>query len=146
MMKGFLMSFISFLLSYILPIQHFFIVILIAATINIFFGAWADDKEWSFKKAFKAIKYLIGYFGLLLLVAMLGSIMQVDGKLLSDVVSWITWVMLYFYTTNIFRNWHLKQPDNRPIAFIYWVLSFKIIDKIPYLKEFKEQDKKEEKP
>ena len=129
------------LLDFFCPIQNFLLVIAILASINIFFGALADTDKWRFKKAFKAILYLIGYMVLLLLSFTTGILMGQSTEEVADFTSWITWVMIYFYSANILRNWHIKQPDNKVIEFLYWVVTFKIVDKINFLGEFLKQKK-----
>ena len=51
-------------------------------------------------------------------------------------ISAITYALLYFYGVNIFKNLHSLLPANTLIAFLYYVVSFAFVDKIPYLKEF----------
>lgn len=130
----------TFFVAYIFPNYNYFVAIMIMATINIVFGAWAD-KYWSFSKAFRAIRYLIMYLTVLLLIILISVLQRVDIPNRELAVSWITWVMIYFYTVNILRNWNYKQPDNRVISFLYFVFSFKIIDKISYMRDFSEYEK-----
>ena len=44
----------------------------------------------------------------------------------------------YFYAVNILRNTHRLFPKTRWVKFLYYVLSFEIIAKIPALKGFQE--------
>jgi hypothetical protein len=140
-LKTTLSTVVSFILTLIFPIHDYFLVILILASVNIAMGLIADHGNWQFRKAFNAFIYLFGYLLLLLLTACIGLLMHVKLVKQEEFISWITWVMIYFYVTNILRNWHIRQPDNRVIAFLYWVLSFKIIDKIQILKEFFKYEK-----
>ena len=129
------------LLDFFYPIKDFLLVIAVFATVNIIFGALADTDKWRFKKAFKAFIYLIGYMCLLLLSFSTGDFMQQTPETVANFTSWITWVMIYFYAANILRNWNIRQPDNRVIEFLYWVVTFKVIDKIDFLSEFLKQKK-----
>ncbi len=124
------------LLDFFYPIKDFLIIIAVFATINIIVGSLADTAPWSFKKAFKAFVYLIGYMLLLLLSFGTGVFMKQTPEAVASFTSWITWVMIYFYSANILRNWNIKQPDNKVVEFLYWVVSFKIVDKIEFLSEF----------
>ena len=124
------------LLDFFYPIKDFLLVIAVFATVNIIFGALADTDKWRFKKAFKAFTYLIGYMCLLLLSFSTGVFMKQTPEAVASFTSWITWVMIYFYAANILRNWNIRQPDNRVIEFLYWVVTFKVIDKIDFLSEF----------
>ena len=129
----------SFLSSLVMPIHDFLTAIMILATLNIIMGALADT-YWSFKKAFKAFIYLGGYLLLLILSVLFGRLMHLVESDVVEFTSWITYVMIWFYTVNIFRNWNIRQPDNKVIAFLYWVVSFKIIEKIKFLKEFHDRE------
>lgn len=136
--SGALLSLMSSLIN---PIHDFAIAIMILATMNIVAGALADT-HWSFKKAFKAFIYLGGYLLLLILSVLVGKLMHLLEKDTVEFTSWITWVMIWFYTVNILRNWSIRQPDNRVIKFFYWVVSFKIVEKIKFLKEFNDKENK----
>ena len=133
---GALLSLIS---SLIIPVHDFIVAIMVLATFNIVMGAIADS-YWSFQKAFKAFIYLGGYLLLLLLSVLVGRLMHLPESDIIDFISWITWVMIWFYIVNILRNWNIRQPDNKVIAFLYWAVSFKIVEKIKFLKEFNEKD------
>ena len=133
-------AFISLVSSLMNPINDFMFAIMVLATINIVMGALADT-YWSFKKAFKAFIYLGGYLSLLILSVLVAKLMHLPESDIISFDSWLTWVMIWFYIVNILRNWGIRQPDNRVIAFFYWVVSFKVIEKIKFLKEFNENEK-----
>jgi len=134
----------AFFSSLILPIHDFVLAIGILATLNIFFGLAEDKFRFSFSKAFKSFYYLIGYLFLLIMSVLYGQLMHIVGKDIIEFTSWITWVMIWFYATNILKNWNKMQPDNKVIAFLYWVVSFKVVEKLKFLKEFNEKDKENE--
>jgi hypothetical protein len=136
-------SLFSLIASLINPINDFMLAIMVLATMNIVMGALADS-SWSFRKAFKAFIYLGGYLLVLLLSVLLGRLMHIPESEIVSFCSWITWVMIWFYVVNILRNWNVRQPENKIIAFLYWAASFKMVEKIKLLKEFneKENDKK----
>lgn len=137
-MKGVFAGSCTFVASQLYPIHDYLMIIMLFAAINTFWGWHADSMGWSFKKAFKAFYYLAGYIGLLILIFVLGLWTHMDDLTINQYVSWVTYALLYFYGVNILRNWHHKQPDNKPIAFFYWVVTFKIVEKVKHMKEFKE--------
>ena len=57
-------------------------------------------------------------------------------------VSWITWAMIWFYGTNVLKNMKKVFPDNKVIAFLYWVAAVKFIRNVNFLEEFNNKDKK----
>ena len=53
-------------------------------------------------------------------------------------ISGVVYAIIYFYAVNILRNTHKLFPKTRWVKFLYYVLSFEIIAKIPALKVFQE--------
>lgn len=141
--KSLFAFFSTLYISYLFPIEKFFIVIIVLATVNVGFGA-VSDREFHFNKAFHAILYLIGYFGLLGLIMFTGKNMNLEESQLIASTGWVTWMLIWFYSSNILRNWTICQSNNRPIAFLYWVVSFKLIEKIKFLKEWNANKKNNE--
>lgn len=152
-MKGFIkiilkiadVSIMSFFASIVMPIHQFLLALSILAVVNVLFGLAADRYRFKFNKAFKSFVYFGGYLLLILLVVLVAKLMALEYETTKSVAAWITWVMLWFYGTNILKNWNKIQPENKVIKFLYWVLSFKIVEKIKFLKEFQEKEK-DEKP
>ena len=60
-------------------------------------------------------------------------------------ITGIVYSVLYFYSVNIFRNLAKLIPDSRTLKFLYYVLSFEILKKLPFLKKFEENEKEVEK-
>ncbi len=145
LLKKLLAGVITFYTSHFMPVNDFFLAIMILASLNIVFGWIADTAGWSFRKAFRAFLYLIGYLLLLALSLIVGKLMHIDLEEIVGFTSWVTWVMIYFYAVNILRNWTTIQPQNKAIGFLYWVATFKILEKIKYLKEYNEHQKTNEK-
>ena len=121
------LAFIAMLIS---PIHDFIIAILILATLNMVFGLAQDHFHFNFKKAFKSFWYLAGYLFLLLLSVLVSELMRIKETEITEIVSWVTWLMIWFYATNIFKNWEEMQPDNDVISIIYHVLSFKMVERL----------------
>ena len=57
-----------------------------------------------------------------------------------DVVKALCGVAIWFYATNIVRNWRMMLIENTTMwkvaGFVYYVLTLKVIDKIPFLNEY----------
>lgn len=140
-LKALLAAVFTCALNAIMPIQNFLYVIAFLSTVNVIVGWIADNWDWKFVKAVKAGVYLGGYFMLLVSVSLVGLLMRIDEGSVTNITSWITWVMIWFYSTNVLRNWKTVQPDNKVVSFLYWVATVKFIEKINYLKEFKEDKK-----
>ena len=52
----------------------------------------------------------------------------------------IVYAILYFYGTNILRNCIKLFPESKTLKFLYFVLSFEVIKKLPYMERFKEKE------
>lgn len=126
-------------MAFFQPIQDFLIVIAILFFFNYILGWGADmlkKKDWSLKKSLDAIWQLVAFFLLLFLSFGVGRKMHIDEKALIDFASWLTWVIIYFYATNILRNWKNIQPKNDVVSLIYWVVTVQFVKNIKYLNEF----------
>ena len=53
------------------------------------------------------------------------------------------YAVIYFYSVNVFRNLAKLFPDSRTLKFLYYVLSFEVLRKLPFLKRFEEQEEKD---
>lgn len=130
---------IAAIAAYFHPIQDIIMAILVVLAVNFILGLLSGilvNKEgFNFKKAFMCIVEGLVYFALISFIFFVGDkIQNRDGAL--QCISAITYALLYFYGVNIFKNLHRLLPANRLIAFLYYVVSFAFVDKIPYLKEF----------
>ena len=78
-----------------------------------------------------------------------GSVFLVGEKLNNingalQCITGVVYAILYFYGTNTLRNLQKLFPDNKVVAFIYYVVSFEVVKKIPYLQQFQSNQNKEE--
>lgn len=140
LIKGILMGIVPIICSIIFPIKHYLIIVAAFAFVSTIVGFIADHYKFRLKKAVKSWIYFTGYVFLLLLVALTGLIMQEDSVNVNAVIYWLTWVIIYYYSCSILRNWHIIQPDNQVISLLYWVITFKITEKIKFLKDFTDQN------
>lgn len=135
---------IASMLDFFAPIEHFLIVIPVMATIDMFWGLAADNLRFRKSKFFRTIIYLLIYLLILLIAFWIGIMMEQDKDSTKAFVSWITWVVVYCYGLNILKNMHTVYPDNKVIAFLYWVGSVKFLSKVNYLEEYMKSVKKKE--
>lgn len=139
LVKGLWIFLVTLFVSFFSPIHDFLFVVLALFIINFLYGLIADvirGNEFSLKKAFHSVWYAVGYMFLLFTAFGIGKKMHLDDKSILDFTSWITCVIIYFYGTNILRNWTLIQPNNQVIALLYYVASIKFAEKIKYLNDF----------
>jgi len=140
LIKSAWIAILGYLSSLIIPINDFIIVILVLATFNILFGLAQDKYHFEFKKAIKSLWHLAGYLFVLLLSVFVATMLHIGDYAFTEVLAWVTGIMVWFYATNIFKNWNLMQPENKVISIIYYVLSFKIIEHLKWVKDWQENE------
>ena len=104
-------------------------------------GMVANNEEFDFKKAFRCICEATVFYALCAIIYAIGKFKgQMHGAV--QTVSVITYVICYFYGLNVLKNCKkMFRKGTAPwqvVAFLYYVLRFKFVEKIPYLSEFLE--------
>lgn len=124
----------ALLLAAFQPLSVAIIVLMSAWTLNIAMGIASDKnegKDIKLKKAFSAV-YQLGFIFSVLFIISLATTGYGEKELSFTLAKWGTWVVCYFYATNIFRNGTLLWPNNRLIIFVY---SFLTTEAFAYLKD-----------
>jgi len=112
-------------------------------------GRICFNEDFDIKKAFRCIIEAAIFFVVVVSIYLVGKLKDnPDGAV--QCVSTVVYVVIYFYTTNILKNVRkfLKTgtPAYKVVDFLYFLLSFEIIKKIPvlgdYLEEYKEREQK----
>lgn len=140
------------ILAYLKPIEGELSSLIIVFTLNFVFGYLsgmiAKGEDFEFKKAIVCIGHAAVFFVLCAAVYAIGRFKgQMEGSV--QCVSFISYSILWFYGCNILKN--LKQifkRDTPPwyvVSFIYYLMRFKFIEKIPYLSDYLNYVEKEEK-
>lgn len=109
-------------------------------------GMIANDEEWDNKKALRCVGEATIFFILSVAIYIYGVLKhQEQGAL--QCISFITYVVTYFYGLNILRNLKkIFKEGTTPwyvVSFLYYILRFKFIEKIPFLSEFLNINRKE---
>lgn len=144
LLKGLWVFLVTLMTNFFQPIHDFLLVVFILFILNFLYGLLSDISkgiDFSLKKAFQSVWYVVGFMLLLFLSFAIGKKMHLEDSSVVAFSSWITWVVIYFYGTNILRNWKVIQPQNEVVSFLYWVLSVKFIEKIKHLGEYFKKDK-----
>lgn len=138
------------LLSYLSPIEGELWSLFIIFVLNFLFGYLsgmiANGEEWDNKKALRCIGEATVFFVLCAAVYAIGRFKgQMEGA--TQCVSFITYLVLYFYGINILRNMKkMFKQDTAPwqvVSFLYWLLRFKFIERVPWLMEYLNVNKKD---
>ncbi len=136
-------GFFAALLGWLEPIAGDVFTLIYIFILNFCFGYLAGriayQEDFNLKKALECIKQAALFFLIVLSIYLIGDLKnQQEGAM--QCVSTVVYIVIYFYTTNILRN--LKKvlrggtPAYKAVDFLYYLLSFEIIKKIPVLGEY----------
>jgi hypothetical protein len=131
------------ILAYLKPIEGELWSLFLVFFLNFFFGYLsgmiANREDFNIKKAFRCIGEASVFFVLCTAIYAIGKLKGQDGGAL-QCVSFITYTIIYFYGTNVLKNLKkIFKPHTAPwlvISFLYYVLRFKFIERIPFLSDY----------
>jgi hypothetical protein len=140
--RNLLITISSILIGYFAPLKDVVFVIFFVFLLNCVFGLIAgvgvQGEKFSLKKFFRCIMETLVFYIIVLSVYLVGEKMgNPEGAI--QCISGLVYAIIYFYFVNILRNSHKLLPKSKGIKFMYYVLSFEIIKKIPYLQEYQEK-------
>ena len=135
-------SIISGVMSLLFPIRDFMIAMVIVFSMNYIFGwvaGMVHGEKWSLKKSMVFFYHCTIFFVLTASLFITGHFLHNDAETLG-VVKALCGIAIWFYATNIARNWQAMLVEGTTMykvaGFVYYVLTLKMVDKIPYLGEY----------
>ena len=135
-------SIISGVMSLLFPIRDFMIAMIIVFSMNYIFGwvaGMVNGEKWSLKKSMVFFYHCTIFFVLTASLFITGHFMHNAAETLG-VVKALCGVAIWFYATNIARNWQAMSVEGTTMykvaGFVYYILTLKMVDKIPYLSEY----------
>lgn len=136
----------SAICSFFAPITDYVFALTIVFLFDFFAGLISsilvDNEKFKFRKFRKCLIDIMVYFILISGIYTVGKFThKPEGAI--QCASGIMFVIIYYYSVNIFRNLSVLMPNNQPINFIYYLLSFEILNKYPILKKFRDHKNKE---
>lgn len=149
--KNVLIGIVTAVLAYLKPIEgelwSLFLIFFLNFAFGYLSGMIANKEDFNFKKAFRCIGEATVFFVLCTAIYALGRLKgQDDGAL--QCVSFITYTIIYFYGTNVLKNLkEIFRPSTTPwlvVAFLYYVLRFGFIERIPFLAAYLNLQRKDE--
>lgn len=121
------------LISAFSPVRNALIFLMLAFIFNIITGIIADihvnKASFSLKKAFNAFSQLL-FYAVCVVFIDYGARLMGDSDIGVTAVKWLTYIVVYFYFTNIFRNARNIYPRSATIRFIYDLLSTEIFSRL----------------
>lgn len=126
--------------SILSPVKNVLYLLLISFVFNIITGIIADvhvnKSKFNLKKAFNAITQL-AFYAVCVVFLDYGARLIEEPTIAVTAVKWLTYIVVYFYLTNIFKNARQVYPDNLAINFIYELLSTEIFDRLKSMVGYK---------
>lgn len=148
-LKGLLIATFSAILSFFMPISDFIEAMILLFIVNFVFGVLADvlnGGHWEKKKAWMFFIYCFIFFAVALFIFAIGHLLHAHNEAIQG-VKYLCYVSLWFFGVNISRNWKLITKKGSTFhqlaSFIYYVLSMQFVEKIPFLRQFMEEERKE---
>lgn len=144
--KNLIISLFSITLAYFAPIKDMVFVIFFIFMVNcisgMLAGIVAKHERFNIRKFLHCLLETCAYYMVVLTIYIIGEKMQNLNSALQCITG-ITYTICYFYGTNILRNSRKLFPNSKVLNFIYYVLSFEIVRRIPYLQNFLDHDLKD---
>ena len=145
--KNMIAGIVLSILAYLEPIDGELKSLFLVFFLNFVFGylsGMVKGEDFSLKKALVCIGHAAIFFVLCASVYVIG---KAKGQMAGAVqcVSFITYLVLYFYSLNILKNCKkIFKEDTAPwhvVNTLYFILRFKFIEQIPYLKDYLDTQK-----
>lgn len=140
-LKNILLLAITAMCGIINDFQHAFIALFVGFIFNFIMGMGADiqfknkrKESFSIKKATEGFKLFMFY--IITIFCIFGMTYR-DVDIANAIIKWLTYIVSYFYLTNIFRNAKKIFPENKGIAFIYLFLSTEVFYKLKKILGFR---------
>lgn len=131
------------------PIKNDIYGLVLLFSMNFVVGMFADlsnHRDWSFRKAFCFFRDAAVYFVMVASMYLLGHL-KGEEEAAVHCVSFMIYVAIYFYGTNILRNARMLTQEHstlfKVLDFLYYVFSFKVVGKWGCLKNYIESYEKE---
>lgn len=139
--RNLIVTIFSVVIGYFAPLKDIIFVIFFVFLLNCLFGLVAgigvENERFNLKKFFRCILETAVFYVIVLSIYLIGEKMGNPSGAL-QCISGVVYAIIYFYSVNILRNAHKLLPKSKVIKFLYYVLSFEVIKKIPYLKQYQE--------
>ena len=142
--RNLLASVFSVMFVYFAPIQNMVFVIFFVFAINcmagMIAGIVAKHERFNLKKFFHCMLETFVFYVIVLSVFTIGEKMRnLDGAI--QCITGVVYAILYFYGVNTLRNLNILFPESKVIRFLFYVLSFEVVKKIPYMQQFINKEK-----
>lgn len=129
--------------SVLMPVRETLILLFVSFVFNIITGIITDvhvnKAKFNLKKAFNAVSQLT-FYATCVVFLNYGTTLINEENIGIVAVKWLTYIVVYFYLTNIFKNARQVYPKSQPINFIYELLSTELFDRLKNMVGYKKSD------
>ncbi|MBO7290682.1 MAG: phage holin family protein [Bacteroidaceae bacterium] len=146
-LKLFVATLLANVAGILFPIRNEIYGLVLLFTMNFVVGMLADvcnRREWSFRKAFRFFRDAAIYFVMVASIYLLGYFKS-EEEVAVHCVSFMIYVAIYFYGTNILRNARMVTDERSTLFtvldFLYYLLSLRVLEKNESLKRYFEHER-----
>ena len=146
-LKLFVATLLANVAGILFPIRNEIYGLVLLFTMNFVVGMLADvcnRREWSFRKAFRFFRDAAIYFVMVASIYLLGYFKS-EEEVAVHCVSFMIYVAIYFYGTNILRNARMLTNERSTLFailnFLYYLLSLRVLEKSESLKGYFEYER-----
>ncbi|MBR4269632.1 MAG: hypothetical protein IKQ47_07625 [Prevotella sp.] len=141
--KQLIVGIVIAVLAYLKPIEgelwSLFLIFFVNFLFGYLSGMIAYGEEWNNKKALRCVGEATIFFVLCTAIYAIGRMKgQMSGAV--QCVSFVTYVVIYFYALNVLKNCKLIfRQDTAPwhaVSMLYYVLRLKFVERIPFLSDY----------
>ena len=146
-LKLFVATLLANMAGLLFPIRNDIYGLVLLFTVNFVVGMLADvcnHREWSFRKALLFFRDAAIYFVMVASIYLLGYF-KGEEEVAVHCVSFMIYVAIYFYGTNILRNARMVTSERSTLFvildFLYYLLSLRVLERNDSLKRYFEHER-----
>lgn len=146
--KNILATLFSVAMAYFAPIQDMvftiFFLFLVNCIVGMITGMLVEHEGFRLRKFVHCIAETLAFYLIVVCLFVVGRNMDnMNGAM--QAIGGVIYSIIYFYSVNVLRNLTYIFPESRTLIFLYWMVSFEFIKKIPALQRFNDYCKEHKK-
>lgn len=146
--KNILATLFSVAMAYFAPIQDMvftiFFLFLVNCIVGMITGMLVEKEGFRLRKFVHCIAETLAFYLIVVCLFVVGRNMDnMNGAM--QAIGGVIYSIIYFYSVNVLRNLTYIFPESRTLIFLYWMVSFEFIKKIPALQRFNDYCKEHKK-
>lgn len=146
--KNILATLFSVAMAYFAPIQDMvftiFFLFLVNCIVGMITGMLVEKEGFRLRKFVHCIAETLAFYLIVVCLFVVGRNMDnMNGAM--QAIGGVIYSIIYFYSVNVLRNLTYIFPESQTLIFLYWMVSFEFIKKIPALQRFNDYCKEHKK-